>query len=67
MSTHELMKEIQRLPIGKRLMIVQKALFSIQQTEQQQMKMAADLLWQEYTSTSQLTSFTSLDSEPFYG
>jgi len=66
MGTTELMREIHRLPLDKRLLIVQKTLLSVQKAEQQQMKKAVELLKGEYGADSQLTSFTNLDAEAFY-
>jgi hypothetical protein len=67
MRTSELIKEIQRLPVQKRIFVIEKTLHSIRQKEDDSnMKKAAELLYADYKTDSELTAFSSLDYEDFY-
>ncbi len=67
MGTTELLKEIKRLPIGKRLKIVEQTLKSIRETEnKKQLEQASAALLADYTTDKELTAFTGLDFENFY-
>jgi len=67
MRTNELIKEIQRLPISKRIYVVEKAIHSIRTQEDKSiMKNAADALYADYKTDIELTAFTKLDFEDFY-
>ncbi|MFT4846131.1 MAG: hypothetical protein ACJAZC_000897 [Cryomorphaceae bacterium] len=67
MGTNELISEIQRLPINKRMMVVELILKSIRQGElKKQMESAVDTLMDDYHSDKELTAFTKIDFENFY-
>ncbi|HKK40351.1 MAG TPA: hypothetical protein VJ949_13095 [Cryomorphaceae bacterium] len=67
MGTNELISEIQRLPINKRMMVVELILKSIRQGElKKQMENAVDTLMDDYRSDKELTAFTKIDFENFY-
>lgn len=67
MRTIEIIKEIQRLPILKRIYVIEKAIQSIRKQEDiNQMTKAADNLYTDYESDEELTAFTVLDYEDFY-
>jgi len=67
MKTTEIIKEIQRLPIQKRIYVIEKAIRSIRkQEDSNQMKKAADTIYADYKSDKELTAFTDLDFEDFY-
>ena len=67
MKTNELIKEIKRLPLSKRIYVIEQAIHSIgEQEEKKQMKRAVDLLLDDYRSDKNLTEFTTLDFEDFY-
>ena len=67
MRTTELIKEIQRLPVQKRIFVIEKTLHSIRQKEDDSnMKKAAELLYADYKTDSELTAFSNLDYEDFY-
>jgi hypothetical protein len=67
MQTIDLLKEIQRLPLTKRIFIIEETLKSIKQEEMKhQMEMAVSELHEDYVNDVELTSFTSLDIENFY-
>lgn len=67
MRTKEIIKEIQRLPFSKRIYIVEKTIRSIRtQNDKNAMKKAADALYIDYKTDSELTAFTNLDFVDFY-
>lgn len=67
MNTNELLKEIQRLPIRKRIYLIEQALQSIRKSEDaEQMQIAAESLYTDYASDSELVSLTEIDFEDFY-
>ena len=67
MRTNELIKEIRRLPLSKRIYVIEKAIHSIrEQEEQKQMKKAVNLLLYDYKNDEDLIAFTNLDFEEFY-
>ena len=67
MRTIEIIKEIQRLPMQKRIYIIERTIHSIRrQEESNQIVKAADTLLLDYKSDEELTAFTNLDYEDFY-
>lgn len=67
MRTTDLINEIKRLPLQKRIFLIEKTLHSIRQDEEaNQIKKAVDLLLADYKSDSELTAFTDIDYEEFY-
>jgi nucleoside diphosphate kinase len=67
MRTNEIIKVIQRLPIQKRIYVIEKAIHSIRKQEDtNQMNIAADTIYTDYKSDKKLTAFTDLDFEDFY-
>lgn len=62
MNTSEILKEIQNLPIQKRIYVIEKTIQSIRQQEDtSQLKKAADALLSDYNTDKDLTGFTALD------
>lgn len=67
MRTTELIKEIQRLPMQKRIYVIEKTIRSIRKQEDtNQMDKAANALLSDYQSDKELTAFTNLDYDHFY-
>jgi hypothetical protein len=67
MKTTEIIKEIQRLPIPKRIYVIEKAIRSLRkQEDKNQLKKAADQLYEFYQSDEELTALTDIDFEDFY-
>jgi hypothetical protein len=67
MRTNELIKEIERLPIQKRMLVIEKAIHSLRKNESSiHMEKAAASLYSDYATDKELTSFTNLDFEDFY-
>lgn len=67
MNTEELIAEIQKLPLRKRMYVIERSIQLIRkQQEAQQMQQAAEALYDEYLHNKELTAFTDLDWENFY-
>ena len=67
MKTDEIIKEIEKLPVEKRILVIEKSIHSLRLEENKnQMKKAANTLLTEYKIDKELTSFTDLDFENFY-
>jgi hypothetical protein len=67
MGPLEILKEIKRLPVDKRLIIVEQTLKSIREAEnRKQLETAAETLYADYATDKELTSLTALDFEDFY-
>jgi hypothetical protein len=67
MRTLEIIKEIQNLPIQKRIFVIEKTIQSIRKLEEtNQLRNAAEILYTDYLSDKELTVFTNLDFEHFY-
>jgi len=67
MRVTELIKEIQRLPIQKRIYVIEKTIRSIPEQEHtSQMSKAADKLRLNYQSDKELTLFTIFDYDDYY-
>ena len=67
MKAKELIKEIQKLPVRKRIYVIERSMHLLRkQEEEEQMKKAADELYEDYLSDKELTVFTNLDLEKFY-
>ena len=67
MRTNELIREIRRLPLSKRIYVIEKAIHSMrEQEEKKQIKKAVDLLLDDYNNDENLIAFTNLDFEEFY-
>jgi len=67
MKTKDLINEIQKLPIRKRIYVIERSMHLIRkQEEEDQMIKAADELYGDYHSDKELTAFTELDFESFY-
>ena len=67
MRTNELIKEIERLPVQKRMYVIEKTIQTIRKNEiELQMSVAAESLLNEYKTNKKLTVFTDLDLIDFY-
>ena len=67
METKELIKEIQKLPVRKRIYVIERSMHLIRkQEEEDQMEKAADELYEDYLTDKELTTFTNLNFENFY-
>ncbi|MCF8231189.1 MAG: hypothetical protein K9J27_03290 [Bacteroidales bacterium] len=67
MKTEEILSEIKRLPVKKRIYVIEKAIHSIrEQEEKEQMSKAVDSLYFDYKNDKELNAFTDIDFEDFY-
>ncbi len=67
MKTDELIKEIRRLSLSKRIIILEKVAQSIrEQEESKAISTASEELFTDYINDKELTSFSNLDFEDFY-
>ncbi len=67
METKQLLKEINQLPVSKRIFLIEQALQSIRKNElSEQMTTAAENLLEDYKNDLELTAFTNIDFEDFY-
>ena len=67
MSTNEILREIDKLPVSEKLQVVEQTLKKICTSEvYQQMTIAAEGLADEYRNNKELNAFSNLDMEDFY-
>lgn len=67
MKTNEIIKEISRLPINRRIFIVERTLKSIREVEEKDtIQKAVDALLHDYSTDKELTIFTGIDFDKFY-
>lgn len=67
METKEIISEIEKLTVKERLQIIEKTARTIQiDDEKEQMRDAAERLYDDYKDDAELTVFTDLDLEGFY-
>ena len=67
METAKIIKDIDNLPIYKRMFIVEQIIHSIRINNQSTiMEKAANCLYNDYKNDRDLTAFTQLDYESFY-
>jgi hypothetical protein len=67
METQEILKAIKKLPVNKRILIIEKTLKTIRESEtRKRMTDAANVLCEDYSGNKELTEFTLLDCESFY-
>jgi hypothetical protein len=67
MTTSSIIKEINRLPLSKRMLVIEKAIRSIRSANSKDiLKQAADKLQFIYKEDKELTVFTALDYTDFY-
>lgn len=67
MGTSEIISEINKLPISQRLTLIELTLKKIKEEEKKnQLSIAAEKLYSDYSSDPELTVFSSLDQEDFY-
>jgi len=67
METREIIRVIKKLPVSKRMLIVERTLKTIRESEtSEKMVTAANALLEDYKNDKELTIFTHLDYEGFY-
>ena len=66
MTAITIIRELERLPLAEKLLVIEQTLKSIRTEKERSLKVAVDTLHDDYKSDKELTSFTELDHEPFY-
>ena len=66
MTTSNIIRELEKLPLTDKLLVIERTLKSIRTEKNSGLKAAVDNLYDDYKKDKELTIFTSLDSEPFY-
>ena len=67
MGTKEIIDEIQKLPVDKRILVVEHTMRSIRkQKAVDQITLASEKLYEDYKTDSKLIEFTNIDFEKFY-
>ncbi len=67
MNTKDILKEIESLPVRKRIYVIEKTLQTIRKNEDfEQMQNAAEALYSDYRDDTELTAFTKIDFDNFY-
>ena len=66
MTTATIIRELERLPLNDKLLIIERTLRSIRTEKEKSLKLAVDQLYDDYRNDSELTAFTQLDSDSFY-
>lgn len=70
MGTQEILREIEKLPIQKRMVIIERTLRSIRERRvkkrKTQMEKAVEILLKDYNTDKELTAFSTLDTEDFH-
>jgi hypothetical protein len=67
METRDIIRAIRKLPVSKRMLIVEKTLKTIRESEtRKRMVNAAESLLDDYRNDKELITFSQLDFEGFY-
>jgi len=66
MSVETIVRELEQLPLSDKLLVLEKTIKSIRLDREKKLKSAADALYEDYQTDTELTAFTVLDKEPFY-
>lgn len=68
MEAVSIIKEIIKLPIIERMLIIENTIKSIREeaTKERSLRVGAEALLSDYKTDKELTAFTALDSEDFY-
>ena len=66
MSANEILKNIERLPLEERILLIEAAKNALQKSEFQQMEKAAKIMQEDYEADEELTAFQALNFETFY-
>ncbi len=66
MTTANIIRELDRLPLTDKLFVIERTLKSIRTEKEKSLKAAVESLFDDYKTDKELTAFTKLDKEPFY-
>jgi len=65
-ETTDIIREISRLPVSQRLLIVENIVRSLRLEKEQPLEKAPSKIYSDYLTHKDLTVFTQLDCEQFY-
>ena len=66
MTTDNIIRELDRLPLTDKLFIIERTLKSIRKEKTKSLKAAVESLYIDYINDKELIAFTELDKESFY-
>ena len=66
MTTNAIIREINKLPLTEKLLLVEKTLKTIRQEGNKNLEHAVHALYIDYKTDRELTVFTDIDIESFY-
>lgn len=67
MNVQEIIKEIRKLPVRKRMYVIEKTIGLMRREENEiQLNHASDVLSDEFRTNKDLTRFTDIDFDDFY-
>lgn len=66
MTAANIIRELDRLPLTEKLLVIERTLKTIRTEKQKSLKAAVDSLYDDYTTDKALTEFTKLDKDSFY-
>jgi len=66
MSTEDLLKEIAKLPVKDKLLLVEETIKSVRNSADDKIEKAIEFMIDEYKNDKELTALTALDFEDFY-
>ncbi len=66
MTTEDIIRELEKLPLTEKLLVIERTLKLIRTEKQRTLKIAVESLYNDYKNDEELTAFTPLDNEPFY-
>ena len=67
MSSQEIYRAIQTLPVTQRIWIIQQTLRKLKQQQlKKELEQAVDMVMEDYQTDKELTAFTDIDFEDFY-
>lgn len=66
MTTERIIRELDKLPLADKLLVIERTLKAIRTEQQKGLKTAVDSLLDDYKNDKELTAFTELDNESFY-
>ncbi len=67
MTTAEIIREIEKLPMSERILVIEKAIRTLRREQDaRQMRLAGEELSEDYKTDKELTAFIDLDMEDFY-
>ncbi|MCD6013587.1 MAG: hypothetical protein K0Q79_3449 [Flavipsychrobacter sp.] len=66
MTTTAIIKEINKLPLTEKLLLVEKNLKGIRHEMEQALEHAVSSMYNEYKTNKELVAFTKIDAESFY-